>query len=369
MSEEEKSSRTEQPTEKRLHEAHSKGQFPQTPEITATFIMVASLAFFCFGTSFVAEELRFLSMSVLGHLSEFTLDTDSVVHGFIDMGFLLLKVVFPLLLVCVIAAILGGGFQTGFELTLEVLDFNLDKLNPVNGFKRIFGLNSLVQFGIDLLKFIAIGLTLYFFVKDVIKDPIFNFPVTPIYICEFFHKTGIGVLLRLIIVLAVIAAINYFYQKWRTTQDLMMTKDEVKEERKAQEVGPHVKAAQKQMMRRILQRQMLAKVATADVIVTNPTHYAVALKYEQNEDEAPILLAKGENLFAKRIIEIANQNSVPRVENKPVARLLFRMGEVGKPIPSELYQVVAEILAYVYQTHKYYFYRLKQRRYSLNNKK
>lgn len=146
----------------------------------------------------------------------------------------------------------------------------------------------------------------------------------------------------------------------------MMTHHEVKEERKSSEVSQQVKSAQRNMARRMLQKQMLSLVPTADVIVTNPTHFAVALKYERGKDSAPIVLAKGENLFAKRIIRIADDYGVPRIENKPAARMLYKLGRVGESIPSELYQVVAEILSYVYRAHRSYFHELKSRREALN---
>ena len=125
---------------------------------------------------------------------------------------------------------------------------------------------------------------------------------------------------------------------------------------------PNVKMAQRAMARRLMQKQMLADVPNADVIITNPTHYAVALKYERGVDAAPVVLAKGQNLFAQRIKAIASKHEVPTVENKPVARALFKFGQVGKPIPAQLYQAIAEILGYVYRTHRYYFHRLKSRR-------
>ena len=141
-----------------------------------------------------------------------------------------------------------------------------------------------------------------------------------------------------------------------------MTKQEVKEENRSSEGDPHVRAARRQMARRLMQRQMLGAVPTADVVVTNPTHYAVALKYDRGTDKAPVVLAKGERLFAKRIKDLAGDHRVPMVENKPVARMLFKYGRVGQPIPTELYQAVADILAFVYRTHRLYFYDLKQRR-------
>ena len=143
---------------------------------------------------------------------------------------------------------------------------------------------------------------------------------------------------------------------------MMMTKQEVKDENKSSQGDQEIKGRQKQFAREILQKSMMRKVETADVVVTNPTHYAVALRYEKGTDNAPIVVAKGENLLARRIKLIAKEHEVPMIENKPVARTLYALGKVGEPIPLQLYQIVAEILAHVYKTHAYYFHRLKARR-------
>jgi flagellar biosynthetic protein FlhB len=162
--------------------------------------------------------------------------------------------------------------------------------------------------------------------------------------------------------LAVIAAISYAWEKFKTSKELMMTREEVKDDRRSTEGNQLMKGAMRRMARRLMQKQMLSAVPTADVVVTNPTHFAVALKYERGKDKAPVVLAKGDNRFAQRIKAIAAEHGVPVVENKPVARVLFAMGKVGEVIPSELYQAVAEILAVVYRTHRYYFHELKARR-------
>ena len=167
---------------------------------------------------------------------------------------------------------------------------------------------------------------------------------------------------RLILTLGAIAGLHYMYQLKSVHKKLMMSKQEIQDESRSAEGDPKIKAAQRQMARRMMQQQMLKAVPTADVVVTNPTHFAVALKYERGRDKAPMVLAKGERLFAARIKEIARENDVPMVENRPVARMLFKYGKVGQTIPAELYQAVAEILAFVYKTHRYYFHRLKERR-------
>ena len=162
--------------------------------------------------------------------------------------------------------------------------------------------------------------------------------------------------------LIVVVAISYSYEEFKTSKELMMTRQEVKDERRNSDGNVFTKMAMRRMARRLMQKQMLSAVAMADVVITNPTHYAVALKYERTKDRAPVVLAKGENRFAQRLKAIAAEHGVPMVENKPVARLLFSMAKVGETIPTDLYKAVAEILAVVYRTNRYYFHRLKTRR-------
>jgi flagellar biosynthetic protein FlhB len=238
----------------------------------------------------------------------------------------------------------------------------LERLNPVTGFERIFSKSVLVRSGIDVLKLVAIGSALWLGARGLMLDPLFSAPVEVAYLAQFLNGSTIVFLTRLLFALGIVAAISFGYEKFKTSRELMMTRQEVKDERKQAEGDMHTKAAMRRMARRLLQKQMLSAVQTADVVVTNPTHFAVALKYERGVDQAPVVLAKGENRFAQRIKVLAAEHGVPTVENKPVARLLFGMGQVGEKIPPELYQAVAAILAVVYRTHRYYFHRLKTRR-------
>jgi flagellar biosynthetic protein FlhB len=232
----------------------------------------------------------------------------------------------------------------------------------VQGFTRIFSKATAVKAGLDILKLIAIGLALYVGAKGLLEDPLFTAPVEAGYLAQFLNQASIAFFSRLLLSLGVIAALSYGWEKFKTSRDMMMTRQEIKDEHKQSEGDAKVKGAMRRMARRLLQKQMLEAVATADVVVTNPTHFAVALKYERGIDKAPVVLAKGENRFAQRIKALAAENGVPMVENKPVARLLFALGKVGEGIPPELYQAVAEILAVVYRTHRFYFHQLKTRR-------
>jgi flagellar biosynthetic protein FlhB len=194
------------------------------------------------------------------------------------------------------------------------------------------------------------------------NDPIFSAPVPLTYIGDFLFRLFTAMLTRLIEMMIVIAIIDYAWQRWKTHEDMKMTKQEVKDEHKQSEGDPHVKGRIRGMALNILRRSIKKNVPHADVVVTNPTHYAVALKYEQGVDKAPIVVAKGEGRLARHIKEIAAENGVPMVENKPVERLLYKTTRVGGTIPLELFQAIAQILAHVYRTHRYYFYRLRAKR-------
>ncbi len=362
MPENDKSSKTELPTGKKLQEAYKQGNFAKSPEISVAFVMIGAFITLAFTAKQKAAELSLFSKEILAHLGEFEINHKLAAEGIANGLQATMFLLSPMLMSVMLAAVIAGGLQTGFRLSPKALEARLSKLNPIQGFKKLLSVGSLVQLGVDLLKFAAIGVILFGLIKEIMKDPIFAMPVPAAYLGEFLYETAMIIFVRLMIALAIIAILNYLYQLRKRRSDLMMTKQEVKEENKSAEVDPKVKNAQKQMARRLMQKQMLRSVPTADVVVTNPTHYAIALKYEREKDEAPMILAKGVNLFAKRIIQLADKHGVPRVENKPVARMLYQLGNVGESIPTGLYQVVAKILGHVYRTHRYYFHSLKSRR-------
>lgn len=362
MAVEDKDSRTEKPTQRRVEKAHRKGQFAKAEEINTVFLLAAFTVAILFLMVPKGQDMLRFGEYILEHLdySPVTMETASywLREGVGQMMLFLM----PFFVVAMLAAVLAGGLQSGFKLTPEVLKFNLDKLNPVSGLKRIFSLKSVMTGAMDILKIVAVVAIIWGLIEDIKNDPIFYEPTPLQHIPEFFYDNAVAMLFRVILTMTFIAGVHYAYQRWQTEEDLKMTKQEVKDERKQQEGDPLVKRAQRQAAFRAARGKMLKAVPTADVVVTNPTHFAVALKYEKGKDIAPIIVAKGQDLFALQIKEIARQHEVPMVENVPLARLLHRVGKVGHPIPSELYQVVADLLAHVYRTYRYYFYRLKARR-------
>ncbi|HOD46032.1 MAG TPA: EscU/YscU/HrcU family type III secretion system export apparatus switch protein [Opitutaceae bacterium] len=362
MADQDNDQKTEQPTDKKVSEAMERGQFARSQELQIVCILGAALWVLSLTTSTMATELHDLAVNVFSQLGHIRLQLDTVPTHLMSIVVVGAKLLGPVVGAGAIAALLAGGFQSGFQLTPKALEFKPERLNPVEGFQRIFSKATLVHAGIDLLKLLAIGFVLWTVAQNLMKDPIFNSPVEPAYVGDYLQRATTAFLSRLLLALGVIAAISYSYEKYKTHNDLMMSREEIKEEHRQAEGDANSKAAMRRMARRLMQRQMLAAVPTADVVVTNPTHYAVALKYERGVDAAPVVLAKGENGFAQRIKALAAENGVPMVENRPVARALYAFGKVGEAIPGNLYQAVAEILAFVYRTHRYYFFRLKSRR-------
>jgi flagellar biosynthetic protein FlhB len=362
MADTDQDQKTEQATEKKLSEAVDRGQFARSPDISVLLLLVAMLGALGFTAKAASREVAEYATSMFTRFANTPVQTDTVTVQLSEALLTSSRAITPMLFALVGAAMLAGGLQSGFRMAPEAIGVKLENLDWTKGFGRIFSKTALVTAGVDLMKLGAIGGALYLGIRGLMMDPLFSAPVEAAYLGEFLTHASIVFLSRLIFALGVVTAISFGYEKFKTSREMMMTRQEVKDERKSAEGNQQAKGAMRRMARRLMQKQMLSAVATADVVVTNPTHFAVALKYERGKDQAPIVLAKGENRFAQRIKALAAEHGVPTVENKPVARLLFAVGKVGETIPAELYQAVAGILAVVYRTHRYYFHRLKSRR-------
>ncbi len=362
MAETDQDQKTEAPTEKRLSDARERGEFAKSPELSVLFPLAAIVGVLGLTAHTVSADIAEYAVNIFTRFPAMPVQHDTIV---VQLGGMLAttgRALAPALLAIVGGVLLAGGVQSGFQLSPKATAFNFERLNPVAGFQRLFSKSVLVRSGIDLLKLLGIGGALWLGGRALIYDPLFSSTVEVAYLGQFLSHATIIFLTRLLLALGAIAAISYAYEKARTAREQMMTHQEVKEERRQTDGDGQVKAALRRMARRLMRRQMLAAVATADVVITNPTHFAVALRYERTSDRAPVVLAKGENRFAQRIKALAADHGVPVVENPPVARLLFATGRVGESIPADLYQAVAQILAVVYRTHRYYFHRLKARR-------
>ena len=264
---------------------------------------------------------------------------------------LLAKTAMPVMFGILIIGLGINFFQVGLMISTEKLEPKLENLNPINGFGRIFSKRSLVELFKSIFKIIVIGFFLYLYLKEQI-------PLMPYFIyfdlAQSLAETAdiiFNMAFQIIAMIMFMAAVDYAYQKWQTTQDLMMTKQEVKDEYKQTEGDPQIKGKIKQKQRQMAMSRMMQEVPKADVIVTNPTHLAIALQYSDGM-VAPVVVAKGQDLVAERIKNIARENRITIVENKPLARALYEAVDIGGTVPQELYQAVAEVLAYVYKLKK-----------------
>ena len=354
--------KTEQPTEKHLREAWDEGQFARTPDLQVAFMLAAALAVLSFGSRKCCIEISSITVGILGNLGRGALTAEGVTAWTEIAAKTMLGLALPIAVACAAAGALAGGLQSHFRLTPKALAFKFERLNPISGLARMFSKQIFAKAGFDILKLVLVGWVVWAGVRNILHDPIFAMPVAANRLGSFMQESATMLLGRCLLVLGGIASLSYFHQIRKTHDEQMMSRQEVKEEHRQIEGDPKLKAAMKQMAKRLMQKQMLAAVPTADVIVTNPTHFAVALKYERGRDKAPVVLAKGSGAFAQRIKALAGEYDVPMVENKPVARMLFKHGRVGQAIPAGLYQAVADILAFVYRTHRYYFHKLKERR-------
>ncbi len=354
--------KTEEPTAKRLEEAHAEGNFARAPDLQLVAVLAAFLwALSVFGKG-VCDDIASLSVDIFSHLGKSEIRPEAAGPWSYAALSAMITLALPLSIACAFAGGLMGAVQSRFKFTPKVLGIKFDRLDPAAGFKRIFSINGLVKVGLEAMRLCVVAWIIYGGLSKILGDPIFNTPVPLSRLGQFLVDSTKVLLWRCILALGMIAAANYIYQLNKIHKSLMMTKQEVTDESKQSEGDPKVKSALRAMARRLLQRQMLKSLDMADVVVTNPTHFAVALRYDREKEMAPMIVAKGEQAFARRIKALAVEKGVPLVENPPVARMLFKFGKVGKPIPVNLYNAVAEILAFVYRAHREYFQGLKDRR-------
>ena len=270
---------------------------------------------------------------------------EMTVQGLVSVA----KAVGPVALVAIFCAVAATFAQTRFLVTTEPLRPKLSKLNPISGIKRLFSLKSVVETAKNLIKIAILLFIIYLSVRDLFMESsnflYVDLSVTIAHLVEVIW----AMVIRIVIAFVAVAALDFFYQRWDYEKNMMMTKDEVKEEYKQMEGDPKIKSKIKEIQRRRAMERMMQKVPGADVVIRNPTHFAVALRYKPEEDFAPIVLAKGQDNVAMRIVEIAEANKVAVIENVPLARALYAEAELNQFIPPSLYEAVAEVLVYIFK--------------------
>lgn len=348
--------KTEEPTSKKLDDARKKGQVGKSQELAHAIELIAAFVSIKVLVGYIGDNFINLFTWAYTYMIPQIVDSDRsgltissignvLLYGILQMFLILL----PFLAIGFLVAILSNGLQFKFQVSAEPLKPKLDKFNPINGVKRMFSMQSLVNLGLSVVKIVIIFIVSYTMIKDHLNELYLLYEIPLNAAIAQIGSLVLDIGIRISVILLIVGFVDLFYHKWKFKKDLKMTKQEVKDEYKNAEGDPLIKSKQKQRMREASQRRMMQSVPQADVVITNPTHIAVAIKYDINEAPAPIVVAKGEEYMAQRIKDAAKENNVDIIENKPLARSIYTTVDVGQQIPPELYQAVAEILAVVYQ--------------------
>lgn len=351
MAGEDAGEKTEQATDARREEFRRQGQVAQTKELAGAALFLATsgglyvVARFCynqfnelFTRSFGADMVALLRGGNMFDLVQFA-------------GVKAMLIIAPLILAACVIGVASIIIQTGFLQVEDALTPNFERMNPIEGLKRIFSLRGLMEGAKSILKLLAVGIILYFLLRgEAAQIPhLISFSLEQIF--SYIGSVTAKLLFGVGSCLVVLAGADYFFQRWDIERKMMMTKQEVKEEAKQREGDPRIKQRIRQVQRQMASKRMMAEIPKADVVITNPTHIAVVLKYTDGLP-APQLVAKGADLIAEKIKELAREHNIPIVENKPLARTIYKTLKIGQVIPRELFVAVAEVLAYVFRLRK-----------------
>ena len=343
--------KTEQATPRRKEEARKKGNVPKSIELNYALGFLTAIFSLYFFMNYIYLNLKNVFIHFFSDFS-YEITVPNVVSLFVFILKNVAFMLFPIIIALVAIALFSNIIQTGFISSEDALKPQFNRINPIEGFKKLFSLKGIVELIKSILKIFAIGYIVYWTIRTGYENYVLLVYAPVNTIIVFLLKLSYKVAFRAGIAMIIIGIFDFAYQKWQHGKDLMMTKQEVKEEYKNTEGDPQVKSRIRALQREMASRRMMESVPEADVVITNPTHYAIAIKYDEQESDAPIVIAKGKLFIAQKIKEIARDNGVPIMENPPLARALFASVEIGEEIPEEYYTAVAEILAYVYSLNK-----------------
>lgn len=343
--------KTEKPTDKRLEDAKEKGKVAKSPELSSCFIILFSSIFLYFTFTRTFQETY---KAYIHSIQSANMDI-SVSNIFETLSFALnswLKIVVPVFVFLIVLSVSANVLQTGFRFSPKALKFDFGTLNPIKGLGKFFSLRSLQELAKSLLKIVILGWVSYSLIKNELPAIMALPQQETRVIGGYMGHLAFTLAIKLGIVFLFLAALDFLFQKWQFLKEMMMTKQEVIEESKEREGNPLVKSRIRSLQRQFSRRRMLEDVKTADVVITNPTTYAVALSYKAKEMSAPKVVAKGAGFVADKIKSIARLHGIPIMENKPLAQALFFGVKIGDYIPEKFYLVVAELLARVFKIRK-----------------
>lgn len=344
--------KTEEATPKKLTDARKEGQVARSQELSTAVMLLAFFVTVKVFVGFIGESFLGGFKDVYQSIDVYTSDEfgPATATAFIQDGLLdVMWICLPVFAVAVVAAFVVTVAQVKWKVTAKPLKPKFSKFSPINGFKRMFSKDKLFELIKDVVKIALIFYVAYSDLKDAADSVVILYDLSLYQAVLFIGDFVIGLGIKLSAIYLIVGAADYIYQKLKFKRDMRMSKQEVKDEYKQQEGDPKVKGKIRQKMQEASRRRMMQDLPTADVVITNPTHYAVAIKYDPEVAEAPIVLAKGSDYLAAKIKEVAKENHIEIVENKPLARMLYANVDIGQTVPPELYQAVAEVLAFVYK--------------------
>jgi flagellar biosynthetic protein FlhB len=341
--------KTERATPHRRGKVREEGRVAKSVELnSAMMILIGFSMFLAIGPS-MAGQLRALMGHTMANAPSIAISDPTFVKAFGDTMLKFFAILGPLFAILLVIGVISNVAQVGFKITPKAIQPKLEKLDIVKGFKQKLSLRTLVTMIRDTIKLFIVGFVAYKVVRSEF-DGFFLLPdMSAVQLGATMGQVAVWVALKIGAAVLILAILDYAYQKYEFEKSIKMSRQEMKDEFKNTDGNPQIKARVRQIQRETARRRMMAGVPDADVVLTNPTHLAVALKYDREVMDAPFVVAKGERLVAERIKEIAREHGVPVIEDKPLARALFKICEIGEIVPDTLYRAVAEVLAYVYR--------------------
>lgn len=341
--------KTEQATPKRQREAREEGQVVVSREISSALVLLGVIVAFYASGNWMVQQMAGVMQRYFGGMGQISLRDDSLQTLIINVMADFALIVFPVMLAALILGVAASIFQVGFTISGKSLMPKFSKINPVQGFSRLFSLRASVDLLKALAKIVVLGGLAYALIRDETKALPLLIRMNVMGIWAFVGRAALRIFMYTFVALAAIAGLDYLFQWWQHQKDLRMTKQEIREESRQTEGDPKVKSRIRSIQMEMSRKRMMADVPGATVVITNPTHLAIALRYDGKEMPAPRVVAKGAGFIAEKIKEIARSNRIPVVENKPLARSMYKSLKIGAFIPLEMYRAVAEVLAYVYR--------------------
>ncbi|MGN1339057.1 MAG: flagellar biosynthesis protein FlhB [Oscillospiraceae bacterium] len=341
--------KTEKATPKKRRDQRKEGNVLQSKEIVTAVSVLGIFSAMRLLLGFIAENLLDFYQQSFEQLGSTDVSVDTIISIFVDVITVIVITVLPILLIAMVLGIIPTIAQTKGLFTMKALQPKFSRLNPLSGIKKLFSLQSVVSILKGLIEVIIIGVVIYNEISARLPQFIALTNAGIMQGMTYAALTIYDMVMLICIMLVFVAAADFLFQWWQFEKKLKMSKQEVKEEFKQMEGDPQIKSKIKQRQQQMATQRMMHDVPTADVVVRNPTHYAVALKYDQDKNNAPQVVAKGKDLLALRIVAVAEENDVMTIEDPPLARSLYSMVDIGREIPAELYNAVAEVLTVVYR--------------------